>query len=356
MKPGGELVVVGATGSAGSRVAKLAMEAGLEPVLYGRRREALEQVVAGGGLEVRVGSLEAGDLDRACKNAAVVVSGVGPYTKLGRPVIEAALRANAHYIDFSGEPRWVDDVATQYSAQAVERGCTLVPSVGLGAAGDLAAQLASTGVPQVETLTVAYQIIGMKPSAATALSTIEILSGGAPRYDGNQVRFGRTGVNVQDLPRGRGAGWPLPDPIVMATVWPDASIEACMQVPLARISATALAGIGAILERPVAAEYARTFLARRLGGSGEHGGSGGRATATAIAKGAGRSASAEVFVEDVYDFTGRAGLAAASALLRGHHDGGLQTWGRVVGDPWLAASALNARVGEITSDTRTVRN
>jgi hypothetical protein len=354
MTPGGEVLIVGATGSAGSRVANLALESGLRPVLYGRRRQALEQVAPGAGLRVAVGSLEADDLDRACDGIAVVVSGVGPYTKLGASVIEAALRAGAHYLDFSGEPRWVDDVSRRYAPEAVRQGSIVVPSVGLGAAGDLAAQFASAGVPEVEHLTVGYRIVGMKPSVATALSTIEILRGGAPRYESGEVRFGRTGQRARPLPGGRGTGWPLPDPIALASAWPDATIEACMQVPAAGLMGKALSGVSRALEKPVVADYARRTLARRLGGDGDHG-SGGRATATAVAKGRGRACAAEVYVDDVYDFTGRAGLATVLGLLNSQQRYGLRTWGSVVGDPWSAVEALKCRVGPIRSESSNER-
>jgi short subunit dehydrogenase-like uncharacterized protein len=102
--------VLGATGSTGTRIAALAADAGVPTVVVGRRREALERLAHGTALEVRVSTPEPRALDEALAGANVVVNGVGPYSAFGRQVVEAAIRAGAHYVDFSGEPagcrRW----------------------------------------------------------------------------------------------------------------------------------------------------------------------------------------------------------------------------------------------------------
>jgi short subunit dehydrogenase-like uncharacterized protein len=345
----GTLVVLGATGSTGSRVASLAAKAGLPTAIVGRRQSPLEQIAAGTALEVRVGSLDPADLDRVCAGAAVIVSGVGPYTAFGRAAVEAALRAGAHYVDFSGEPRWVHTVATEYGPAAVDAGVRLVPSVGLGAAGDLAARLAAASVRTVDTLTVAYKLIGMKPSAATARSTIEIIAGGAPRHHSSgAVTFRRAGARSRRLPGGRGAQFPTPDAIALGAMWPRADIESFMQTPVPALSGRALSVAATLLGHDRIAGAARSGLDRWAGHS-EHAGGGGRARATAVIEGSGRRVTAQVHVHDVYQFTARAGFAAVEGLFAGNGVPGLQSWGQITGDPVQRAAELDAQVGTITS-------
>lgn len=346
----GRLVVLGATGSTGSRVAALAADAGVPTVVVGRRREALEQLALGTAVQMRVSTLDPRALDGAIAGADVVVNGIGPYSAYGRPVVDAAIRAGAHYVDFSGEPRWVHAVATEYAPEAAKRGVRLVPSVGLGAAGDLAAALVSTNLAEVDSLTIAYRIVGMKPSAATAQSTIDILTGGAPlHHPSGNVTFSRAGTRSGRLPGGRGVGFPTPDAIALGARWPRARIESFMQSPVPAISGTLLAATASLLCRERIARAARAGIGHWAGA--EHHGHGGRATATAVGEGSGRRATAAVHVHDVYDFTARAGLAAALGLLAGAGEPGLQSWGQVTGPPFASAAELGASIGAVSSDS-----
>jgi len=346
----GTLVVLGATGSTGSRIAALAADAGISTVVVGRRREPLERLATATALEVRVSTLDPRELDRALADATVVVNSVGPYTAFGRPVVEAAIRAGAHYVDFSGEPRWVHTVSTEYDPTAAQAGVRLVPSVGIGASGDLAAALVSETVAAVDSLTIAYRIIGMKPSAATARSTIDILSGGAPvHHPSGSVTFRHAGARSGRLPGGRGVGFPTPDAIALGARWPLARIESFMQTPAPAISGRLLAGTASLLSRDGVARAARAGIDRWAGT--EHHGGGGRATATAVAEGGGRRGTARVHVRDVYDFTARAGMAAVLGLLDGAGHPGLQSWGQVTPPPFIASAELGATIGALSSDS-----
>src|SRR5262249_35217186 len=101
------VVVYGANGATGARFVELAVGAGLRPIVAGRDRDALERVATPFDLDVRVGTLDAAELDRVCSGASVVVSCVAPYTRRGIPLVEAALRQGAHHVDFTGEGRYV---------------------------------------------------------------------------------------------------------------------------------------------------------------------------------------------------------------------------------------------------------
>lgn len=347
---GRPLVVFGATGSTGSRIATLAAEAGVPTVVVGRRREALEHLARAGTHEVRVSSLQPSELDRAFTGAAVVVNSAGPYTTYGRPVVEAAIRAGAHYVDFSGEPRWVHAVSTEHASAAESAVVRLVPSVGLGAAGDMAAALVSASMEQVDSLTIAYRIIGMRPSAATARSMIDILAGGAPlHHPSGAVTFRRAGARSGALPGGRGVGFPTPDAISLAARWPHARIESFMQTPVPVLSGTLLAATASLLSRDRIAGVVRAGIDRWAGA--DHHGGGGRGSATAIAIGGGRRGTAEVRVNDVYDFTARAGFAAALGLLDGGGVPGLQSWSQVTKAPFTASAELGATIGTISSES-----
>lgn len=325
----GRLVVLGATGATGRRVVRLAAEAGLRPIAVGRRADALRAATAGLDVEIRCATLSPADLDSVLADAAVVVSGVGPSTVFGPQIVSAALRRGAHYVDFSGEPRWADLMARRFAAHAAEQGVVLVPTVGLGIAADLAACRAAEGLGTLRRLTVAYRIVGMRPSVATTRSTVEILAGGAPLVAGGAVTFVPAGRADAPLP---GIRFPLPDALVLRTAWPDAAIQSVLRVPAPGVAGAVLAGLGAALGRPAvlgAARRALTAWADRPASHAHAGG--GRATATVLAEGDAGARTVIGGVHDVYDVTGRAGFLAARALLAGNGEPGLRSWCSVVG-------------------------
>lgn len=336
------LIVLGATGATGRRVLRLAAAAGLRPVAVGRRAEALAAVTAGLDAETRVASLDPESLDEALRDAAVVVGAVGPATHFGSVMLDVTLRAGAHWIDFSGEPRWVHRVATEFAEWAAAAKVCLLPSLGLGIAADLAAVRAAAGLGQVRRVTVAYRITGMKPSVATARSTVEIIAGGAPLASAAGLRFVPAGRASAPL---RGVRLPTPDPILLATMWPDAEIQTVMAAPLPAIAGPALAGLALALRRPAVLGLARRGLTRWADRPSEHTrGGGGRATATVLVEGSSDACTVVGRVDDVYDVTARAGFLAARALLNGDHLPGLRSWTSVVGSDDAIATAAGVHL------------
>jgi saccharopine dehydrogenase (NAD+, L-lysine-forming) len=89
---------------------------------------------------------------------AVVVNAAGPFVDTGPPMIEACLRAGAHYLDLSGE--WpVFALAQQRSAAAAAGGLMLMPGVGFTVvASDCLLALAAEQVPDATLMRVAVSL------------------------------------------------------------------------------------------------------------------------------------------------------------------------------------------------------
>ncbi len=344
---GDRLVVLGATGATGRRVLRLAAAAGLSPVAVGRRADALAAVTAGLDVEGRVASLDPHELDRVLADAAVVIGAIGPATHYGPAMLAATLRAGAHWIDFSGEPRWVQRVATHFDERAAEAKVTLLPSLGLGIAADLAAVRAAAEVGEVHRLTVAYRIVGMKPSVATARSTVEILAGEAPLATSRGVEFRPAGRSDAPL---SGIRFPLPDAVLLHTVWPNAQIQSVMQVPAPSVAGAVMVGLGAALRRPRVLRTVRRGFAAWADRPSDHArGGGGRATTTVRAEGSGGRCTVVGSVTDVYDVTARSGFLAARALLAGAGEPGMRAWSSVAG----SSDTVAAEAGVHLSPVRT---
>jgi NAD(P)H-binding len=338
------LVVYGATGATGRRVIQLASAAGIPVIASGRDARAL----AGLGVEYRVASLAPTELKAAFSGASVVVSCAGPYTHFGPPVLDAAIRAGACYVDCTGEPRWVQRIIDEFEIRAIQAGVAVVPSLGLGVATDIAAAAAADrvgGPGNVRRLHCAVRIVGMRPSPATMRSTIELVAGGAPIVDSGCVRWELAGRRVHRFVSGRGALFATPDALVLARAYPHAHIE-CHVQPVAM--GPALAAGGLVWRIPGSLPTTRSLLSR-LRHSGTDAG-GGCSLVTAEAEGTGGVGTVTGAVDDVYEITGHGAFAVARALLAGPGmRTGLRNAGQFLPPPDQAAVELGVRLTHPTA-------
>ena len=196
------LAVLGATGFTGRLVLDEARRAGLPLRLVGRRREALD-ALARPGEEVRVADArDEQALAAAFDGATVVASTAGPFLELGFAPVAAAIAAGAHYLDSTGEQRFVHQVHEQFGAEAAARGVVVIPSFGFDyVPGDLAARLAAEQVEgTLDEVVVAYSVKGVGTTRGTRRTLAAVMEQGQLAWqDGRLVpsRFGATTRTVR---------------------------------------------------------------------------------------------------------------------------------------------------------------
>jgi len=158
------ILVVGATGYTGSLVAGELAAGDVPFVLAGRDTGKLERLAeslsesgraseAGGvASETAAGPPSTAVVDvtrpdtlkRLLRSGDVVVSCAGPFLELGEPVIRACVEAGAHYLDTTGEQRFMKRVVERWDGPAREAGVTVVNAMAFEyALGDAAAELAA---------------------------------------------------------------------------------------------------------------------------------------------------------------------------------------------------------------------
>ena len=178
-------MIYGANGYTGRLMAKAAVARGMTPILAGRRREELEAMARElGGLEVRVFGLESAALDLGLRGVTLVLHCAGPFSETCAPMLEACLRAKAHYLDITGE---IDVFAHchQQDARAKAAGIVVLPGSGFDVVPTdcLAAQL-KRDLPDASSLVLAFEA-GGGPSPGTAKTSVEGLGkGGRARING----------------------------------------------------------------------------------------------------------------------------------------------------------------------------
>src|SRR4051812_38761172 len=135
----GDVLLLGAAGSSGRLIAAELAARGLSVRLGGRRRsplEALAEALAADGTAMDVRTVDAGDaasLAAAIDGVGVVVSTVGPFTRLAGPVIDACLAARRPYVDIANEWSAVRNLLDR-DGQAHEQEIALVTGSGFGPA------------------------------------------------------------------------------------------------------------------------------------------------------------------------------------------------------------------------------
>ena len=154
-------LIYGANGYVGEAAARLAVEQGLEPVLAGRNETAVASLAAELGLEHRICALDdAAGLDRALKDVPLVLHLAGPYQTTARPMVEACLRAGAHYLDITGEIPVLDWLSRR-DEEAKAKGVMLLPAAGFDVVPTdcLAAHL-QRRLPTATRLTLGFHSVG----------------------------------------------------------------------------------------------------------------------------------------------------------------------------------------------------
>lgn len=156
-----KVVVYGATGYTGKLIMKHLADREIPFVAAARSQSRLDEQCAlvpelenANYSKVEVTHDEAA-LTELLKDKDIVFNVVGPFMQLGEPVVKAALKANCHYIDTTGETDWMIFLRDEYGAKFAEKSLLLAPaSAYMWTAGMVAAELAleTPGVDSVDIL------------------------------------------------------------------------------------------------------------------------------------------------------------------------------------------------------------
>jgi short subunit dehydrogenase-like uncharacterized protein len=190
----GETVVVyGASGYTGKRVATKLIASGKRVVLAGRDAVKLaklevELATKGSRDEVVSHAVSIDDgagLEVMCGRAAVVINCAGPFSATARPLAAAAVATGAHYLDVSAEQGSALSLCEDTDRDARKRGVVVIPACAFFVAiANALASLASRGVGRVEEIEIAYFIAEWRPPAGSFRSRIEGLQGDWYVHDG----------------------------------------------------------------------------------------------------------------------------------------------------------------------------
>ena len=205
----GRIVLYGATGYTGRLTARAMVAGGARPVLAGRDRGRLDALAAqlspeGGGAELETAVAEAegpGSVRDLLGAGDVLVSTAGPFLKVGRPVVAAAVDAGAIYLDSTGEPPFIRAVFEEFGPRAERTGAVLLTAFGYDyVPGNLAGALALEAAgPAAARVQVGYFVRGdvrKGTSAGTRASAAGVLLEAAYSFRGGRIVGERTAAHL----------------------------------------------------------------------------------------------------------------------------------------------------------------
>jgi short subunit dehydrogenase-like uncharacterized protein len=133
LEQSGPVAVYGATGYTGRLVAEELRRREADFVLAGRSAQKLEALASslGSGIPTATVSLDdASGLRELLDPCAAVISCAGPFTLHGEPVLAAAADTGTHYLDTTGEQRFIKLAFDSYGERAARAGGAVVPAMG----------------------------------------------------------------------------------------------------------------------------------------------------------------------------------------------------------------------------------
>jgi short subunit dehydrogenase-like uncharacterized protein len=210
-------MIYGANGYTGELIAREAAKRGHRPVLAGRSADKVSSLAQELGLEKRVFGLEdASVVAEQLRGIDLVLHCAGPFSATAAPMITACLKANAHYLDITGEIG-VFEHAQSLNKDAQTAGVVLCPGVGFDVIPtDCVAASLKKALPDATHLALGFDSrSGFSPG--TAKTSVEGLAqGGKVRRDGKIVTV-PLAANVRKIDFGDG------EKLAMTIPWGDVS-------------------------------------------------------------------------------------------------------------------------------------
>lgn len=135
----GRVILFGATGYTGHLTAEALARRGVpDVVLAGRSGDRLrrlaETLIEAHSWDCEIAQADVNDpmsvADLVGSTDDILISTVGPFTRFGKPAVEAATSTGAVYIDSTGEPPFIRRVFEHYGARAQRTGASLLTAFG----------------------------------------------------------------------------------------------------------------------------------------------------------------------------------------------------------------------------------
>ena len=336
-------MIYGANGYTGRLIVKEALKRGLQPILAGRSREAIEAIAAESDLDSRV--FELGDslaTVEGLKDVSVVLHCAGPFSATSQQMIEACLKTNCHYLDITGEIS-VFANAHRQSDEARRADIVLIPGVGFDVVPtDCLAAVLVNMLPAATSMILAFKS-GGRMSPGTMKTSIEGLAGGGCVRQDGKLKWVPLAWKSRDIPFATGKRFAMTIPwgdvftAYISTGVPD------IEVYMAASPSTVLRMKRFRMMKPLLSmQWVQNMMKRRVEKSVTGPAAGERENSQMelwgeVKSADGRCVSASMTTPDGYDVTVSASLGVVERLLENDVEGGFYTPSLLMGAEYAAS-------------------
>ncbi|MGM0556009.1 MAG: saccharopine dehydrogenase family protein [Myxococcota bacterium] len=201
-----DIVLYGATGFTGNLVAEQLAAGDVSFAVAGRNQSKLEalasRLASGFGTEVEscVASVdETASLDAMMAGAKVLINCAGPFSDVGKPVVQRAVANGLHYLDTTGEQHFMKWVQTRLAGDASKQDTVLMPGCAFEyVTGNCAAKVALD--KGAHHLGICYATRGMAMSHGTKMSVVRSIAAPGFSYEDGSLEHRRSAYRVYDVP------------------------------------------------------------------------------------------------------------------------------------------------------------
>lgn len=182
-------LIYGANGYTGELIAREAVARGMTPILAGRNQDKVVRLANELQLPCKVFDLNSPEqVAKAIHGVKLVLLTAGPFSATSAPMVEACIRAGAHYLDITGEIDVFEHIH-QRDADARRAGVVLCPGVGFDVIPtDCVAAALKQALPDAVSLSLGFDTT-VSLSPGTLKTTLESMpQGGRVRRNGQLVR------------------------------------------------------------------------------------------------------------------------------------------------------------------------
>jgi short subunit dehydrogenase-like uncharacterized protein len=182
-------LIYGASGYTGQLIVENAVSKGLKPVIAGRNESKIKPIAEHYGLEYVVFDLRDPKIIEArLEKFPLVLHCAGPFSKTAKPMVEACINTQTHYLDITGEIE-VFELVRSYHKKALDKEIMLMPGVGFDVVPtDCVANHLKDKIMEPTHLQLAFMNLGGGMSHGTLMTVAENLGRpGAVREEGKIV-------------------------------------------------------------------------------------------------------------------------------------------------------------------------
>jgi short subunit dehydrogenase-like uncharacterized protein len=197
-----DVLLYGAYGYTGELVARRARDAGMEPILAGRRERPLQRLATELGLPHRAFGLD-GPVAAQLRDVDVVAHCAGPFAETYQPMVDACLATETHYLDITGEIP-VFEAIKGYDELAAEKGLMLLPGAGFDVVpSDCLAARLHEQLPGATELRLVFDVGDMEASGGTLKTMVAGLGEGSAVREDGRIRSVDLGAVTREMDTGR---------------------------------------------------------------------------------------------------------------------------------------------------------